>query len=365
MNALARVDLGAAGLPADLSALKIEPGKAQISARAEMRSFEITLFDAVQVGFERVTFSLSPDGGKDMSVEIGSVNFIGPLAFIGQLSKMLSGLGNELGIQTDLTPQRVVISQTLRFPATDGEPLFIGPAQVMHLALGWSLMIPLLGRDVLSIGLAVSSREQPLTIYVPPWYGGKAHALIELTTRGIRMMEISMEYGALVPISWGIASGSASLTAGIFYAATSNGANDGSVTFQAFVKAAADLTVAGIIQFTGLIYIALGYYGTPGRQVIQGIASVSVSIKIGFVRISYSFTAVHEQESGHAQQARREPGPHFFEEAYADDVIAPVAIPTCAPAALPPGPFGDVAVFSKLTKSRQAAYERILAGYVH
>ena len=364
VNALARVDLGTAGLPADLSALKIDPGKAQISARAEMRSFDITLFGAVQVVFKRVTFSLTPDGKKDLTVEIGNIKFIGPLAFIGQLSDLLSGLGNALGIQIDLTPQRVTISQTLRFPATDGQPLFIGPAQIIHLALGWSLMIPLLGRDVLSIGLAVSSREQPLTIYVPPWYGGKAYALVELTTRGIRLMEISMEYGALVPITWGIATGSASLTAGIFYAATQDGDDNGTVTFQAFVKAAADLTVAGIIQFNGLVYIALGYYAAGGRQLIQGIASVSVSIKIGFVRISYSFTAVHEQESGHSDHATYQPSLHLFSEAYAADVPAPNN-PGCASPALPPGPVADVAIFSKMTDPQRAAFERILAGYVH
>ncbi|HEY4773058.1 MAG TPA: hypothetical protein VIH50_08515, partial [Steroidobacteraceae bacterium] len=68
VNALARVDLGAAGLPADLGALKIEPGKAQVSANAQMRSFDITLFDAIQVGFQSVAFSLTPDGKKDLTV---------------------------------------------------------------------------------------------------------------------------------------------------------------------------------------------------------------------------------------------------------------------------------------------------------
>ena len=90
----------------------------------------------------------------------------GALEFINQLSKILGGLGGDSGMDVDISPARVRISQTLRFPPKEGDPLFIGPAQVINLALGWAVMIPLSGRDVLSVSFALSSCVRNLSRFL-------------------------------------------------------------------------------------------------------------------------------------------------------------------------------------------------------
>jgi hypothetical protein len=363
INAKARIDLGVVGIPANASDIRFSPGKPVISARAELLKFTVRIFGAIAIHFSNVAFELSEDGNKSFTLEIGSVDLLPPLDFINQIASIFGNLGGDQGIHLDLTPDRIRISQTLRFPAKEGEPLLMGPAQITNLSLGWFAAIPLRGRDVLSVGFGVSSREKPLTIYIPPWYGGKAYALLEATTRGCRLVEVSMEYGALIPVQWGIAVGQASLTAGIFFMLERDDANNsGTVTLRAFVKAAADLSVAGIIQFAGLIYIALSYITGAGRKVIQGVATVSVSIKIGFVRISYSFSAIHEEvsEDRHASFSPRMGGPMFASLAGPDRLVA-----VDEPHSQIGGGFaGDAIPFGpSFSGERRAAFERVLGGY--
>jgi hypothetical protein len=292
IDARSRIDLGRVRVAPDLRRLTFEPGRPVASAKASVSDVSVTLFDAIIVNFARIAFEVSPEGKKDFTTEIASIELTGALSFVNQLSAILQGIGGDQGIRTDLSPARVTISQTLRFPPTEGDPLYVGPAQIINLALSWSVSVPLLGRDVLSVAFGISSREKPLTIFVPPWYGGKAHVLLELTTKGCRLIEVSMEYGALIPVTWTLARGTASLTAGIFYLCQRT-AQGGSVELTAFVKAACDLKVAGLIRFSGLIYIALT---RKDDSTLHGIATVRVSIKIAFVRVSYSFTAKREEK---------------------------------------------------------------------
>lgn len=355
INARARIDLGKVAIPLDSAAFELSPGKPKVAARAEMTSFSVVIFSAMDIKFSNVAFEIFEDGHKDFAVQIKSVDLLPPLDFISQLAKIFGGLGDS-SVHIVPTPQQIRIWQTLQFPSGGSGPLFMGPAQISNLSLGWSVTIPLSGRDVLAVGFSVSTREKPLTIYVPPWYGGKAYALIETTTRGCRLVEVSMEYGALIPITWGIATGQASLTAGIFYMLQRNDpANSGTVILRAFAKAAANLSVAGIIDFSGLIFIAMERIAAA-QKILRGTAEVSVSIKIGFVRISYSFSAVHEEVSGN-------------EEGFvaADVTIAPateLVVPSGTVTRIGGGQPSDGKPFGRtFTKGRRQAFERVLAGY--
>jgi hypothetical protein len=353
LEAKAKMPLGVGGLPESLSDLKIEPGKAEITSSAALKDFTVSVFDAIEIEFSRVSFTVSADGRKDFSTKIRDVRLVGILEFVGQLSKILGKADSDSGMDFDISLTRVRISQTIKFPPKEGKPLYVGTAQIINLAFGWGVMIPLSGRDVLTVSFALSSREKPLTIFVPSWYGGKAHILMEVTTRGLRMIEVSMEYGALIPIIWEIATGEASVTAGVFYMmrrpnpAVEN--DRGEVIFKAFVKAAASLDIAGIIHCNGLYMIALTY--DPINRFLIGEATESVSVKIGFFRIGYSFTATHREKV-------KEGGDRLADAADKSQSDS-------CPSTMPPGEPGDKRLFGPaLEPTRRDAFERIINGYL-
>ena len=125
------------------------------------------------------------------------------------------------------------------------------------------------------------------------------------------------------------------------------------------MKAAADLSVAGIIQFCGLIYIALSRISSSTQKIIQGVATVSVSIKIGFVRISYSFSAVHEEVSSDSEA--------FVANAAAAQVTFAAGVPRVMGTYSSIGsgvPSSDGLPFGpSFKRDRRRAFERVLAGY--
>lgn len=371
LEARASMSLGLTGLPESLSDLKIDPGKAQLTSRAEFKDFIVSVFKAIDVEFSSVAFTMSADGRKDFQTHIRDVQLKGVLEFINQLSKVLGGLG-DLGMDMDISLTRVRISQTIRFPPKEGNPLVVGTAQIINLAFSWGVMIPLTGRDVLTVSFALSSREKPMIIFVPSWYGGKAHVLLEVTTKGLRLIEVSMEYGALVAAAWGVANGVASLTAGVFYMMERTLDSHGNTTkvdvvFKAFVKAAADLYVAGIIHCRGLYMIALSY--NPGTKELKGEAIQSVSIKIGFIRYGYSFSATHSETAQDAQAllAHSEAGGNGRGGSSTGSSLAVDQLPTNAcPPSIPRGdPEEAVQVFGpNMAKEQRDAFERIIYGYL-
>jgi hypothetical protein len=288
-------------LSLDLDGFDVNPGETSLVATAEFTDFDLTLFKAITAEFQKIRFEVSADGTRDFSVDFGGVSFPegSPLEFVSKLSEILGSLGGDSGFDVSITPRRVKISQRIAFPPNQNYPLILGPAQISNLVLSWGVTIPILDRGTLTTGFGLASRSRPLTIYVPPWYGGKAHAYIEVSTRGIRLFEFSMEYGAIIPIVWGIARGEGSVMAGVFYMmehrnALTTGDSNKNIQFRAFFKAMVQLSVAGIIDFSGVIYIGLQY--DPVYKRIIGEASITVSIKIGFVRFTLSFAATHEEK---------------------------------------------------------------------
>ncbi len=140
--------------------------------------------------------------------------------------------------------------------------------------------------------------------------------------------------------------------AGVFFmlerATLADGRASGKVVFKAFVRASVSLSILGIIQFKGLIYIALGYAEDGSNRYAIGEAEVSVSIKIGFIRFSYSFVATHVDKSGGAAPAQL--------------LVAPETggmTPT-----LPASPANAPFVFDQFNADRRDAFDRLIASFI-
>ncbi|HEY2399393.1 MAG TPA: hypothetical protein VGI23_03510 [Steroidobacteraceae bacterium] len=300
-------------------------GAPAITAVAELRDFSLLVLNSLDVGFVRVAFQLNADGSKRFTPEIGEVQFVGALSFISNLQQMLKSLLKDYGIVLNVTPQKVEVSQKIQIPPAAGNKkggtFLLGPATITNLSLQWGVRIPILGRDVVTVWFGLASREDPLIIYVPPWYGGKAHALIETTSQSIRLFECSIEFGAIIFAEYSIARGEVSFMAGMQFSLAQT--NSGTTfTLCAFVKVTGSLLVASIIEFNGLIFVSLDYQQGGGGSKLAGEATVTVSMKIGFIRISYSFTARHEENRQDAKGQVVDFAPHIA-PADADLLSAP------------------------------------------
>ncbi|MEW8056358.1 MAG: hypothetical protein AB2796_13620 [Candidatus Thiodiazotropha sp.] len=289
-----------------------------IEADARLDSFGLEVLSSILVDFDYVNYKIQSNRDKKFRPAIDGVDFFGPLSFVSNLKDLLSSLEEALGLTIDLTPERVEVGQVIAIPpsATGGKsrPFYVGPALIENLAIRWGMILPLVGRSPMLFYFGLATREEPFTISIFP-YGGQSHALIESTVRGVRLFEISMAWGGVAGVTFAIASGQVSLTAGMFFS-IARSARGRVTTFAAFVKMAGSLDVAGIITFSGLIQVTLGYTTGGDGSEVRGTAIVRVSVKWGFVRLSFEFAAEHVEKQGNGASF----APQIYALNAADDV---------------------------------------------
>jgi hypothetical protein len=280
------------------ASLDLVEAKPKMNAYSEFSNFGLTFFNAISVIFTSISFEMHADGSKEFKPHIGNISFSGPLTFVNGIQTLLSGLGDEYGIDLKISPERVSVSQRLSFPPGD-EPkvINIGPASISNLFFTWGVKIPILGRDTISVTASLASRETPMTISVGI-YGGRCYVLTEANVHGLRHLELSTDYGGVFQAEWGgIAKGSCSLTAGFFYSISNSPiCKKSNISFYAFVQFSGQLRIASIFSASTNVMVALGFKGGCDSDVIFGLAKCSVSFKIIFKKFKYSYQ-VYRQET--------------------------------------------------------------------
>ncbi|MEU7576605.1 hypothetical protein AB0B50_03250 [Streptomyces sp. NPDC041068] len=105
--------------------------------------------------------------------------------------------------------------------------------------------------------------------------GGGGYFGIVLNPRQIAVLDAAIEFGAAVSMNFGVASGSLSVMAGIYFRLDL--AQD-SVTLVGYLRARGEVDVLGIVSASIELYMELGY--KDGYAI--GRASLTISIEIGF-----------------------------------------------------------------------------------
>ncbi|MEW8001085.1 MAG: hypothetical protein AB2795_21290, partial [Candidatus Thiodiazotropha endolucinida] len=272
----------------------LEP-KPVIKAKSELSNFSITFLKALTVNFNYVRFEISELGKKEFTPSIGDVRFSGPLAFIDGLRELLKDLEDQFGLQIDVTPQRVSVSQIIAFPPSGPSVINLGPATIANLNFNWGVVIPIIGRDKMRVTAGLASRESPMVIAVGI-YGGRSYAIFEADTSGPRLIEVSCDFGGVFEAEWsGVVRGSMSLTAGFAFVMRWDGNNQQSIELIAFSQFSGKLSVISLISVCANIYVALGYKTGAEGRVIYGIARASVSFKIVIKKYRVEWETYHEE----------------------------------------------------------------------
>ena len=97
----------------------------------------------------------------------------------------------------------------------------IGVFSLTNLSLNADTRIRFLGKAV-TVGFSFCTRERPFTLAVA-FLGGGGFFGIRLSPQGLEVLEMSLEFGAIVALDFGVASGSVSAMAGIYIRLEGNG----------------------------------------------------------------------------------------------------------------------------------------------
>ncbi|MER9611333.1 hypothetical protein NKI91_22190 [Mesorhizobium sp. M0312] len=255
-------------------------------AEGDIRFFNINLFspsfDVVTVRFDQLRFTLDETGSNFHVILAKDAVTFGPVV---QFIQAMSGfLGGKSGIYLHLifNPLGIVIGYHY-----EQERIPLGTLALLNFAIDISIELTFDGSPV-AFRFALAARNKPLTIICTP-YGGAGYLSLQTVASDIVDFQMQLEFGGAVAITFGPLNANGFVSAGI-YIEKHKGQD---LILEGFVRAIGEGT---IVCFTIAVFFEVRI-----RQVgsnVTGQLTVTVSFKVGFVKISYSYTAQYQFSGG-------------------------------------------------------------------
>ncbi len=239
------------------------------------------------IKFNRLAVSAKIGQKPDVDPDIEAVEFAGPLAFVNKLKDLIptGGSAGGVGFSFDLNVNSAGITASL----TIGLPnVTVGVFSLMNMSFLMSLTIPFDGRSFSSY-FAFCTRENPFRLTIM-MFGGGGFFGIEIQPSGVRMLEAAFEFGGNFAFDCGVASGGASVMAGVYYKLERKEI-DGKEVEQSeltgYFRLTGNLSILGIIRVSLLFELKLTWLST-GK--VFGTATIEVEIEILFISFSVGVT---------------------------------------------------------------------------
>jgi hypothetical protein len=270
---------GSLKISVDIKAPFADPSNVTYDISGSLSNFALQLFGNaapfIKVHFTSLTFKFSTGAKIDVQPKIDTVTFEGPLQFIQDFEQLLASLG---GPSIDIEPSGITVSYSLPLPDVG-----VGVFDLQNLSLGASLSIPFDGTPV-RVRFDLCTRDNPFILTISLFGGGGFFGLA-IGADGIEILEVSLEFGAATSVDLGVASGSVSIMAGIYFSLQTTPSN--LIQLTGFLKADGSLEVLGIITLSVEFYLGFTYLN-PGKA--TGTASVTLTVKVLFFSATVSAT---------------------------------------------------------------------------
>lgn len=262
----------------------------QVDSRGELTSFSLSFVGGIlTVDFARLAFTSRPGAPPALDAKVKKVGFGGDLQFLDRLRDYLPTPANGPHYSVDATG--IEVGYSLGIPAIPA-----GVLLMQNLTLSSSVTLPFNGKPVRA-RFALSSRDHPFTVTVS-LLGGRGFFGITVESGDIVGFEAQVEFGAAAALDLGVASGSVTVTAGI-YVKIQPGETDPhtqEAKASGFFRAVGELDVLGIISISVEFYLALTY--DSGTKAVCGTALVVVRVRVAFFSKSVSLEVKREFGSG-------------------------------------------------------------------
>jgi hypothetical protein len=280
--------------------------KAELKKKIDLAPPEVHLFGSVSnfivnligkgaaqfiiIKINRIAISAKVGEKPSIDPDIEEVAFGGPLTFVNKLKDLIpsggggGGVGFSFGF--DVLPSGITATLTITLPNVT-----VGVFALMNMSFIMSLTVPFDGR-AFSAYFAFCTRENPFRISIM-MFGGGGFFGIEITPKGVRMLEAAFEFGGNFAFDCGVASGGASVMAGIYYKLEliDDPDNPGETVeyseLTGYFRLTGNLSILGLIRVSLLFELKLTWQSN-GK--VFGVATIEVEIEILFISFSVGVT---------------------------------------------------------------------------
>jgi hypothetical protein len=272
--------------------LDAKPPSYEVSG--SLKQFEIHLVPAVMpllvVGFNEISFS-SVNGKKpDFNVDLGDIQFTGPLSFVNALRDLIPLNGFKDPPSLDVTSEGIEMGYSLGLP-----PVGLGVFSLSNVSLAAQLNVYFTNKPI-SFQFDFCTEDQPFLLTVS-LFGGGGYFGLAVNPHGITRMSGGFDFGGSFSLNLGVASGGVHLLAGVSY--TYDQTNGSSLT--GYLKCGGSLDVLCIITVSVEFDMSLTYY--PDGNRLHGRATLTVEISILFFSMSVDLTVERDFAGGGGEHA--------------------------------------------------------------
>ncbi len=215
--------------------------------------------------FERVQLQAVAGRKMDVDVRFRSFEFAGPLAFVETLRELIPFEGFSDPPEVQVTPEGITAGFTMGLPN-----LSVGVFSLENLLLGAGFDVPFVGKP-LSTWFSFCTRENPSRLTVS-LFGGGFYLGLTVDAEGLQVFEGAIEFGAACSVDFGVASGSVSAMAGLYFKIEGP-----DFTLAGFFRLRGEVEALGIVSVSIELYLEMRYESS-GKCV--GTATLSIEIDV-------------------------------------------------------------------------------------
>ncbi|MEO9139582.1 MAG: hypothetical protein ABI345_11005 [Jatrophihabitans sp.] len=248
-----------------------------VDVLAELKHFGLNLFPGaslIKITIDRLSFRSSNGRKPEVDVVMNDMAWQGILSFIAALEELIPADGFSDPPYVDVSPSGVKAGFDLALPS-----IAVGVFSLENMSLGADVSVPFLGEAV-TVGFNFCTRDKPFRLTVM-CVGGGGFVGLRISPKGIVLLEMSLEACAQLAIDLGVASGSVSISVGVYLRLE---AEKGSLT--GYFRIRGEVDVLGIISASITLELSLTYEFSSGKLV--GKASVDIEVSVFMFSFSVS-----------------------------------------------------------------------------
>jgi hypothetical protein len=259
-------------------------------ATGRLSNFKLALFQIIELRIASINFDSTNGAKSTVALDLATGNpigFGGPLQFVQALAGVLpSGIFGGLGPSIQATPTALRVTYTLGLPSI---PCGIFSLQNISFLAGVDL--PYLdGKPGVEFGFASRAKPFLLTVEI---FGGGGFVHLIVNADGVQMVEGELEFGGNYSLDVGVASGAVHAMAGIYFQLKGTYSD-----LTGFIDIGGEVSVLGIISISIDLNLSLSWQHSSGRNLIEGRATLTVSVHVLFFSASVAISVERSFDAG-------------------------------------------------------------------
>ena len=259
--------------------LSVQASGDEMIVTCSLDAFELDL-EVLILRFNRVQFRTRAGKKPEIDVDFKEFRFDGPLKFIETLREIVPLDGFADPPDVDVTPEGITAGFSTALPN-----IAVGVFSLENLSLAAGFSVPFVGPPM-STWFRFCERENPARLTVS-LFGGGFYFGVTVDASGLQVVEGAIEFGAAISVNLGVASGSVSAMAGLYFKIEGS-----KVTLAGYFRLRGEVEALGIVSVCIELYLEMRYEdGGGASNKVVGTATISVEIEVALWSTTIKITA--------------------------------------------------------------------------